>query len=86
MTTTASPSSASRLMSSWISTIAPTSPHTSETAIGLQRSPDQQSQGWSFGAGCGNQTSPAQPASCPLSSVRTIASRSQILPRAVFTR
>ena len=42
-------------------------------------------QGWSLGGGCGNQTSPAYPASWPLSSARTMASRSQILPRAVFT-
>src|SRR5947209_17741701 len=41
--------------------------------------------GWSLGAGCGNQTSPAYPASWPLSSARAIASRSQILPRAVLT-
>ncbi len=42
--------------------------------------------GWSFGAGCGNQTSPAYPASWPLSRARTTASRLAILPRAVLTR
>ena len=34
--------------------------------------------GWSAGAGCGYQTSPAYPASWPLSRARTIASRSTI--------